>query len=74
MQAYASWRELDQRKVVGFTDGLIRLFGIPGEAASVGRGLGLTAFDMLPVAKRELARQTMGLSGKLSRLARGLPL
>lgn len=74
LRAYASWRAQDQRNVVGFTDGLIRLFGIPGEAASVGRGLGLTAFDMLPAAKRELARQTMGLSGKLSRLARGLPL
>jgi len=74
LQNYADWRSSDQRKVVGFTDGLIRLFGIPGAIASRGRGLGLTAFDLAPAAKRELARQTMGLSGRLSRLARGLPL
>lgn len=71
---YVNWRRSDQLKVVGFTDGLIRFFGIPGATASRGRALGLTAFDMAPAAKRELARQTMGLSGRLTRLARGLPL
>ena len=66
--------DIDQRKVVGFTDSLIRLFGIPGVPVSVARGIGLAAFDMAPGAKQELARQTMGLSGRLSRLARGLRL
>ncbi len=74
LTSYCDWRRSDQRKVVGFTDGLIRMFGIPGAPASIGRGLGLAAFDMLPGAKQELARQTMGLSGRLSRLARGLRL
>jgi len=71
---YCDWRRNDQRKVVGFTDSLIRLFGIPGAPVSIGRGFGLAAFDMAPGAKQELARQTMGLSGRLSRLARGLRL
>jgi 2-octaprenyl-6-methoxyphenol hydroxylase len=71
---YADWRRDDQRKVVGFTDSLIRLFGIPGAPVSMARGIGLAAFDMAPGAKQELARQTMGLSGRLSRLARGLRL
>ena len=74
LSAYADWRAQDQRNVVRFTDGLINLFGLPGALASVGRGAGLAAFDMAPAAKRELARHTMGLSGRLSRLARGLPL
>jgi 2-octaprenyl-6-methoxyphenol hydroxylase len=74
LTSYCDWRRSDQRKVVGFTDGLIRMFGIPGVSASIGRGLGLAAFDMVPGAKQELARQTMGLSGRLSRLARGLRL
>jgi len=74
LAAYDEWRAQDQRKVLRFTDSLIRLFGLPGGPVAVGRGLGLAAFDMLPAAKRELARQTMGLSGRLSRLARGLPL
>ncbi|TDJ43604.1 MAG: 2-octaprenyl-6-methoxyphenyl hydroxylase [Gammaproteobacteria bacterium] len=74
LTSYCDWRCSDQRKVVGFTDSLIRMFGIPGAPASIGRGLALAAFDMVPGAKQELARQTMGLSGRLSRLARGLPL
>ena len=71
---YSDWRQSDQSKVVGFTDSLIRLFGIPGAPVSIGRGFGLAAFDMVPGAKQELARQTMGLSGRLTRLARGLRL
>lgn len=71
---YSDWRQSDQSKVVGFTDSLIRLFGIPGAPVSIGRGVGLAAFDLVPGAKRELARQTMGLSGRLTRLARGLRL
>jgi len=71
---YSDWRQSDQNKVVGFTDSLIRLFGVPGAPVSIGRGFGLAAFDMVPGAKQELARQTMGLSGRLTRLARGLRL
>ena len=69
---YADWRRADQRKVVAFTDGLIRLFDLAGLGAL--RGLGLLAFDALPGAKRLLARETMGLGGRRTRLARGLPL
>jgi 2-octaprenyl-6-methoxyphenol hydroxylase len=71
---YVDWRRADQRKVVQFTDGLIRLFGVPGKSVSISRGLGLVAFDILPGAKQELARHTMGVAGRLSRLARGLDL
>lgn len=74
LRRYSEWRANDQTKVVRFTDGLIRLFGIPGAAASISRGLALGAFDLTPGAKQELARQTMGLTGRLSRLARGLNL
>jgi len=74
LQAYTDWRQDDHRNVVTFTDGLIRLFGRSGELLSRGRGLGLTLFDVLPAGKRELARQTMGLGGRMTRLARGLDL
>lgn len=74
LTAYDDWRQRDQQQVLRFTDSLIRLFGLAGTPVAVGRGLGLAAFDLLPAAKRELARQTMGLSGRLSRLARGLRL
>jgi len=71
---YANWRTCDQRKVVRFTDGLIRLFGVGGGVAATVRGLSLAAFDVLPGAKQALAQQTMGLTGRMTRLARGLPL
>jgi len=71
---YSAWRSTDQRNVALFTHGLVGLFGadVPGLGAV--RGLGLAAFDLLPGAKRALARHTMGLAGRLPRLARGLPL
>lgn len=74
LQRYIRWRGADQRRVVTFTDGLIRLFGLSGPGVSQARGLGLALFDLLPGARRELARQTMGLSGRVARLMRGLRL
>ena len=70
--SYAHWRRPDQRKVVAFTDGLVRLFDQHG--LGLLRGLGLLLFDSAPGAKRFLARETMGLAGRRTRLARGLPL
>ncbi len=74
LQRYDDWRKRDQKKVAALTHGLIRLFGIGALPMAATRGVGLMAFDLVPGAKAELARQTMGLSGKLPRLARGLPL
>lgn len=71
---YKNWREQDQKSVSALTHGLIRLFGYRALPLSAARGIGLMAFDLVPGAKAELARHTMGLSGRLSRLARGLPL
>ncbi|MBL8200526.1 MAG: 2-octaprenyl-6-methoxyphenyl hydroxylase [Chromatiales bacterium] len=69
---YAAWRRPDQRRVVTFTDGLIRLF----DRTRLGplRSLGLLLFDIAPGAKPFLARETMGLGGRQTRLVRGLPL
>ncbi len=74
LMAYTDWRHRDQRNVVAFTDGLIRLFDLPAGLLGNLRGLGLAAFDVLPGAKTSLARTTMGLGGRMTRLARGLPL
>jgi len=74
LHAYKEWRYRDQRNVAAFTDGLVRLFDLPLNSLGIARGLGLLAFDILPGAKRTLARYTMGLEGRLNRLARGLPL
>jgi 2-octaprenyl-6-methoxyphenol hydroxylase len=71
---YREWRDQDQKKVAALTHGLIRLFGYGALPLAASRGVGLMAFDLIPGAKAELAKQTMGLSGRLPRLARGLPL
>ena len=71
---YAQWREQDQKDVVRLTDGLVRIFRNPLNAVRLGRNLGLLGLDLIPGAKSLLARQTMGLRGKLPRLARGLSL
>ncbi len=72
LEKYADWRRWDQRRAVAFTDGLTRLFTNPLLVPA--RHLGLLAFDLFPPAKHALARQAMGLDGRLPRLARGLPL
>ena len=74
LDRYAEWRAADQRRIAGFTHGLMRLFTVDAAPLAVSRGLGLMAFDLAPGAKRWLARQAMGLGGRVSRLARGLRL
>jgi 2-octaprenyl-6-methoxyphenol hydroxylase len=69
---YDELRRNDQRRVAAFTHALIRLFGCRGWPVAITRALGLMAFDLMPGAKAQLARHTMGLAGRLPRLARGL--
>jgi 2-octaprenyl-6-methoxyphenol hydroxylase len=71
---YREWRADDQRKVAWFTHGLIGLFGRTSPGFGAARGLGLITFDLLPGAKSALARHTMGVAGRLPRIARGRTL
>ncbi|HET9694047.1 MAG TPA: 2-octaprenyl-6-methoxyphenyl hydroxylase [Steroidobacteraceae bacterium] len=74
LQDYADWRETDRRRIVAFTDGLVRLFSTPLGALRTLRSLGLLAFDVLPPAKSALARLSVGAAQRVPRLARGVPL
>lgn len=71
---YAAWREKDHERVVSFTDSLVRLFTNPLMPVKAARTLGLLGLDLLPGAKARFARQSMGLAGRLPRLARGVAL
>lgn len=73
LQRYAAWRAPDTGRTAGLTHGLVRLFERDLAPLAHARGLGLMALDLLPVAKRAFARRAMGLSGRVTRLARGLP-
>lgn len=71
---YASRRQQDRRGVIGFTDALVRVFGNTHPAVVAARDAGLLLFDLLPPAKRALARVSLGFGTRSPRLARGLPL
>lgn len=71
---YDQWRKWDHKKVIGFTDTLARLFSNPLPPVALARNVGLFVTDVVPPLKRVLTRQTMGLAGRLPRLALGLPL
>lgn len=74
LQAYAQWRRRDHLKMIAFTDGLARVFSNPLAPVRALRNAGMLAVDLLPPLKHALTRHTMGLAGKLPRLARGLSL
>jgi 2-octaprenyl-6-methoxyphenol hydroxylase len=71
---YARARTRDRRGMIAFTDGLVQLFALEHPALAALRNFGLAAFDMLPPAKRALARLSWGFGGHMPRLMRGLPL
>lgn len=74
LDRYARWRKGDQRRVAALTDSLIRVFTSPLAPVRTARGLGLLGLDLAAGPKEVFARQTMGLNGRLPRLARGIPL
>jgi len=71
---YDAWRMADRRGVIAFTDGLVRLFANPLGGVRRLRNLGLLAFDLLPPAKAALSRLSTGATGRVPKLARGVPL
>lgn len=74
LERYRVWRREDQRKLAHFTHALVQGFGASLPGLSLARSAGLLAFDMAPGAKSMLARHTMGLAGRVPRLARHLDL
>jgi 2-octaprenyl-6-methoxyphenol hydroxylase len=74
LDAYRRWRASDQKKLAGFTHALVQGFGTGLPGLGDVRGLSLMAFDLVPGAKSLLARHTMGLAGRVPRLARHLGL
>ncbi len=74
LSRFLEWRVRDRRGVIGFTDGLIRLFADSRASTALLRNLGLLVFDLAPPAKDALARVSAGFGGPAPRLARGLPL
>ncbi|MDH4133428.1 MAG: 2-octaprenyl-6-methoxyphenyl hydroxylase [Gammaproteobacteria bacterium] len=74
LQQYVDWRRRDVFAISTFTNSLVRIFSNDFAPLGLARNLGLVAVDLFPPAKRALLRLSMGLGGRLPRLARGLPL
>lgn len=68
---YERWRGLDTFMVALATDGLTRLFGIPGRLPSAVRRLGMGAVQRAPVLKKWFMDEARGMSGRLPELLRG---
>lgn len=65
LQAFAQQRRRDQRAVVDFTDTLVRVFRGESPGFSHLRAGGLLLLQELPYLKHRLARQSMGMAGRL---------
>ncbi|MDJ0792834.1 MAG: 2-octaprenyl-6-methoxyphenyl hydroxylase [Woeseiaceae bacterium] len=74
LERYAEWRRADQKKLVRFTDGLVKLFGSRRRPLRALRNVGMLGFDLIPGVRSVFAKHTMGLAGQLPRLSRGVPL
>ncbi len=74
LEDYERRRATDRRGMIGFTDGLVQMFGSDRAAVVAVRSLGLQLFDLMPAAKRALSALSWGFGGDTPRLMRGLRL
>jgi 2-octaprenyl-6-methoxyphenol hydroxylase len=68
---YERWRGLDTFMVALATDGLTRLFGIPGKLPSAVRRFGMGMVQRTPPLKRWFMDEARGMSGQLPELLKG---
>jgi 2-octaprenyl-6-methoxyphenol hydroxylase len=71
---YERWRSLDTFMVAAATDGLTRLYGVPGRTASAVRRFGMGLVGRIGPLKDRLMAEARGESGDLPLLLRGLPI
>jgi 2-octaprenyl-6-methoxyphenol hydroxylase len=69
---YQRWRGLDTFMVAAATDGLARLFGIPGKSASAVRRFGISAVNAIAPLKDRFMAEARGESGDLPKLLQGV--
>jgi len=74
LDRYQRWRSLDSLMVAMATDGLTRIYGVPGHSASAVRRFGMSLIDRIGPIKNRLMNEARGTSGDLPLLLRGLPI
>jgi 2-octaprenyl-6-methoxyphenol hydroxylase len=71
LKRYQDWRALDSLMVMSATDGLTRLFGIPGRLPSAIRRLGMGIVQRTPPLKKFFMDEARGVSGDVPELLKG---
>ncbi len=71
LDRYENWRALDSLMVMGATDTLTRIFGVPGKAASAVRRLGMAGVQRTSWLKSFFMNEARGVSGDVPELMRG---
>ena len=74
LDRYERWRSLDTLMVAAATDGLTRLYGIPGSTASAIRRFGMGLVGRVRPLTNRLMSEARGTSGDMPLLLRGLPI
>ena len=74
LERYQRWRSLDALSVAFATDGLTRVYGVPGRTASAVRRFGMSLIERISPIKNRLMSEARGTSGELPLLLRGLPI
>ena len=74
LDRYQRWRSLDTLMVAMATDGLTRLYGVPGKLPSAVRRFGMALTSRIGPLKDRLMSEARGTSGDLPLLLRGLPI
>ncbi|MBX7527395.1 FAD-dependent monooxygenase [Qipengyuania vesicularis] len=68
LERYEKWRALDSIMVMGATDTLTRLFGVPGRTASAVRRLGMAGVQRSGWLKKFFMDEARGVSGDVPEL------
>jgi 2-octaprenyl-6-methoxyphenol hydroxylase len=71
---YERWRSLDTFMVAAATDGLTRIYGVPGRAASAVRRFGMGIVQRVGPLRDQLMAEARGETGDMPLLLRGLPI
>ena len=74
LATYNQARQRDTAMVTRFTHSLIEIFSNNSKVLGFIRNVGLQTLEYCPPAKRFLLKRTMGLAGRPSKLALGIPL
>lgn len=74
LQRYLNRRQKDQQQIITFTHSLVGLFSNSLLPLVLARNTGMVLLDRINGIKKILTKKALGLSGKVPRLACGMPL